>query len=94
MGNDFQKFSKVTADIESGKTKLIKREEYTKLLNDKIKNITFTGMSLNEAINILKNKGFNKHRIITYYPYLTKIYKNEVIIYSRDGYLFKEPEYF
>lgn len=77
-------------------SKLITLEEYTKEFRETFSDVTFTGMKIEVAISILKERGFEKYRLWPHDgQYLSKMLKKEVIIYtdSEGKSVTKEPIY-
>lgn len=71
-------------------------DQYTKSFRETFSDITFTGMLVNEAIQILKSRGYNNYRIYKGTKFLTKIFRREVILYTDEfeNKIIREPDYY
>ena len=78
------------------KSKIVIGEEYTRDFRETFNDITFKGMTVKDAIQLLNKRGYTKHRLWPYNgTYLSKILRREVILYTDDKLtiIIKEPIY-
>lgn len=73
--------------------KITSGEEYTRTFRETFSDVKFTGMKLDDTIKLLKSRGFEKYKIWPYgTPYVTKLLRKEVIIYTDKDMMFVTGE--
>ena len=75
--------------------KIITGEEYTREFRETFSDVNFVGMRTTDAIQILKDRGYEKYKFCTNDNHITKIMKKEVIIFTNRTHTFvvKQPEF-
>lgn len=102
MGNDlsnnqsehlYKAYTTAVEDFNSGKKSqyMVNKEKFY----EDFKSVSFIGKTCQDAIDILVRNGYNKYKILeNRSTYLCKILDQTIIIFTSDGIVTKEPQFY